>query len=256
MKREIIFAIAGFVGGVAVGAGTAVAIQKVKEKKTKNRKPLLTKDLPKEEDPQPYIEITADELKDELTKAINIAVNEGYMEVDPAETEFPKDDDPEDEEEEELKESIQKKEEIEEYREKNKGRIIPISEEEYYSEDEDLPDESPEREELYYFPDEYLLVDEDNRILEPISTYCGKICDAYNREQLPKLIYGSNTQHVSTTDHFIVVYIRNFPMDRKLKVSIPVKWYKDLDLKREVFDLITRDEFFGDYEEDEDYNED
>lgn len=238
MKKEIIFGIVGLAAGVGIGVGTTLLVQKLKEPK-KELKVMLTKDVPKPEpEPEPTPESDEDSEKEymevtpeEFARFKEIVQNEGYGEVDPAENEFPVEEDPEDD-----------RRKIEEWREAHKD-VIEVIDEEEFSYENDFPQDDFDREELFYFPDEYLLTDEDGNDLEPISAYCGKIIDRYSRELLPRLVYGSES--VSNDAHFINVYIRNYPLEKKFKVRIPVRWYQDLELGKEVFDLVSRDEFFG-----------
>lgn len=175
-KKNIIFAAIGFVSGVAAGVSGMIVAKKVKEKKnpSERKHPLLSRDLPKKEEEKeeateevgPKIVGHIDPVE-EKKEAEAIIEQEGYG----AEYEHPEDDDPEHET---YMEQLRMKKAREDYVNAHKGKIELMTEEEW---DTDFPEEDYSHAELWYFPDEDVLTDEDGNIVEPIEEYVGELFD-------------------------------------------------------------------------------
>lgn len=210
-KKNIIFAAIGFITGVGAGVGGTIAVQKIKgrKKSSERTQPLLTKDLPKKEKEEPKEEeagpkiIDHVELTDAKKEAEKIIEEEGYG----AEYEHPEDDDPEHEL---YLEQLKMKKAREDYVNAHKGKIELMREEEW---DTDFPEEDYSHAELWYFPDEDVLTDEDGNILEPIEEYAGELFD--------KL-------HFRTND-WERIYVRNHPREEDYYI------HKETRMSREDF---------------------
>ena len=218
-KSIILAALAGFAGGVAVGAGSVVIVNKIKDSKKKEpRKALLLQDAPtepkkvkeKKEEAgddtagDQYMEVpTTPEEKQEYKE---ILTNEGYSsEQEAAEAEFPQDEDPMAAA---VKASLKMHEQIKAYREEHEGKIEMMREDEW---DTDFPEEDYEHSELWFFPDEYILTDEDGNTLEPIEEYVGNL---FEKTRFP-------------FNNWEVLYVRNHPREEDFKIHKETRMGRD-----------------------------
>lgn len=213
MNKNIIFAIAGFAGGLAAGVGGTLVVQRIIESKKKPVKVLLTKDLeqkkeevkeePKEEEEVERIELSPEDYE----RFKEIVTSQGYASAEDIEAVYPTDDDPYIAG---LEASRKMNEQIEAYRKEHEGQIEMMKEDDW---DTDFPEEDYEHEELWFFPDEYVLTDEDGVILNPIESFVGTIFD---KTRFPY-------------NNWEVIYIRNHPMQKDYKI------HKETRMGREEF---------------------
>lgn len=209
-KKNIIFAVVGFVTGTAAGIGGTIAVQKLKARKnpSERKHPLLTRDLPKEEKEEAKEEEVGPKIVDhvdltEKKEAEAIIEEEGYG----AEYEHPEDDDPEHEA---YMEQLRSRKAREDYVNAHKGKIELMTEDEW---DTDFPEEDYSHAELWYFPDEDVLTDEDGNIVEPIEEYVGELFD--------KLRFKTNDWER--------MYVRNHPREEDYYI------HKETRMSREDF---------------------
>ncbi len=212
MKKEIIFGIGGFLAGVATGVAGTILVQKYRKPKA-DPKILMLQDIP---DEKPKKKNQEEEFGDdveverivvteeEMNRYKEFLSNEGYPseeaaeeeEVDPAELEYPSDDDPE---EAALKASIKMKEQIAQYEKEHEGKIELMTEDEW---DTDFPEEDYKHEELWYFPGEDVLTDEDGYLYAPHEKYVGDLFDKTRFR----------------TNNWEVMYVRNHPLKQDFKI--------------------------------------
>ena len=212
-KKNIIFCAIAFAAGVVTGTtGTIIVkhVQGKKEKKPARTAPLLKKDLKKNETPETPVQETKEEpaseaqvLARENEIAQEIIHDEGYA----AENEHPEDDDPD---EEKYRTLLKAKEQRETYVNAHKGKIEMMREEEW---DTDFPEEDYSHQELWYFPDEDVLTDEDGNLVEPIVDYVGNIFDKTNFKN----------------NDWERIYIRNHPKEEDYYI------HKETTMSREDF---------------------
>lgn len=204
-KKNIIFAAIGFVGGVAAGIISVHIYNRIKDRKTDdNLEPVVLSDL-SDEDREKFEPRKRDKKSnaDEHAEYNHILEEEGYA----AESEYPEDDDPDEEIYQKQLESRRKREE---YVKSHEGKIEMMKDDEW---DTDFPEDDYGQAELWYFPDEDVLTDEDGNVLDNITDYVGELFEKTRFR----------------TNDWEQIKIRNHPMEMKYYI------HKETRMTREEF---------------------
>lgn len=211
-NKELIIGGLSFLGGIIFGVVATKLIEKRKNKQdeseTEPAKEIETENVPVDE----FKEVT--EIKNQYREILKA---EGYSdeeaeEMELAAAEFPHDDLTTAE-----LEDLRVRKQMKDYRDKHKGKIEMMTEDEW---DTDFPEEDYYPYELWYFPEEDILTNEDGDILTPIKDYVGNIFE--------------KTRFAANDWEFI--YIRNHPKEEKYKI------HKESGTRKDFFYYLKEDE--------------
>lgn len=234
MKNEVIFCVVGFVAGGIVGVGTTLLIQHIKRSKKTEQLPTNNpeselKSSTEEEDYKEVDEAIRVEITpEEMEEFKEILAREGYAdreeeEEDPADSEYPEDDDPDNAS---YRAQLELNASLEKYKKDHEG-IIELMTEDQWTYESDFSEDDYDREELFFFRDSGELTDEDGNFLSPIEDYVG---DLFTKTRF-------------WTNDWQVLYIRNHPMETDYKVTKPLIEESD-ERGFPVYKTVSRDEFF------------